>query len=85
MTKTPQWAVDLARDLNRDSGLLLTGPEVEEVARKFAEVVAGHASTDPIREKAGELVWAVQHAGLSSPAYWKIREIARELKTELEG
>ena len=78
MSKTSQWSVDLARDLNRDLGLLLTGQEVEEV-------VDGHASADPIREKARELVWAVQHAGLSSPAYWKIREIASELKTELEG
>ena len=49
------------------------------------EILSRHASTDPVHKLAGELVWAVQHAGLSSPAYWKIREIARELKKEQEG
>ncbi|KKN32596.1 hypothetical protein LCGC14_0812190 [marine sediment metagenome] len=77
--KTPQWAVDLARGLNHDSGLFLTEPEVEEVARKFAEV---DASTDPIREKVGELVEDILRAPI--PSYWGIQDKARELRKLLE-
>ena len=79
MSKTSQWAVDAFKELQKLTIKRCVGLD------EGVEILSRHASTDPIREKVGELVWAVQHAGLSSPAYWKIREIARELKKELEG
>ena len=81
MTKTPQWLFDAA--IEYDETGYRHAPYDDD--RAFPNIAARHMLKDPVRKLAGELVWAVQHAGLSSPAYWKIREIARELKKELEG